>query len=247
MSNVQKQLDKILPLVEKPARYIGGELNSVIKEPAADMLRFAFCFPDTYEIGMSYVGMQLLYYLVNKEEKLWCERVFAPAKDMAEQMRQNGVFLFTLESKTPVRECDVLGFTLQYELGYTNVLLCLKEAGIPLLSSERSEDDPIIIAGGPCSFNLEPLADFIDIVLVGDGEVQLVKLLELIRQCKLKGMKRKDIIEEALAVPGAYVPAFYECEYDENGKYLRHRKLNDKAPDRVLRDFVSDLNDVDYP
>ncbi len=247
MSNVQKQLDKILPLVEKPARYIGGELNCVIKEPAPDMLRFAFCFPDTYEIGMSYVGMQLLYYLVNKEEKLWCERVFAPAEDMAEQMQKNGVFLFTLESKTPVRECDVLGFTLQYELGYTNVLLCLKEAGIPLLSSERSEDDPIIIAGGPCSFNLEPLADFIDIVLVGDGETQLVKLLELIRQCKLKGLKKKDILEEALSVPGVYIPSFYECEYDENGRYLRHRKLNEKAPGRVLRDFVSDLNDVDYP
>lgn len=238
MNNVQTKLDKILPKVEKPARYIGGELNQVIKKDAEDMLRFAFCFPDTYEIGMSYVGLQLLYYLVNKEEKLWCERVFAVAKDMAEQMKQEGVPLFTLESKTPVKECDVVGFTLQYELAYTNILLCLDQAGIPLLSKDRTEDDPIIIAGGPCCYNPEPFAKFIDVVQVGDGEEQLVQLLELARQRKINNWTKQDFFEKAVKIQGVYIPAFY----DDN-----HKKLNDNAPDRVLRSFLPDLNTVDYP
>ena len=238
MNNVQTKLDKILPKVEKPARYIGGELNQVIKKDAEDMLRFAFCFPDTYEIGMSYVGLQLLYYLVNKEEKLWCERVFAVAKDMAEQMKQEGVPLFTLESKTPVKECDVVGFTLQYELAYTNILLCLDQAGIPLLSKDRTEDDPIIIAGGPCCYNPEPFAKFIDVVQVGDGEEQLVQLLELARQRKINNWTKQEFFEKAVKIQGVYIPAFY----DDN-----HKKLNDNAPDRVLRSFLPDLNTVDYP
>ncbi len=238
MSSVQTQLDKILPKVEKPARYIGGELNQVIKKESDDMLRFAFCFPDTYEIGMSYVGLQLLYYLVNKEEKLWCERVFAPARDMAEEMKKAKVPLFTLESKTPVKECDVLGFTLQYELGYTNILMCLDEAEIPLLSKDRTEDDPIVIAGGPCCFNPEPFADFIDVIQVGDGEEQLIELLELARQKKLNGWSKLEFLEKAVKIQGIYVPSFYN---------KNHQKLNKNAPDRVLRAFVKDLNAVDYP
>ncbi|MDO5332147.1 MAG: B12-binding domain-containing radical SAM protein, partial [Bacillota bacterium] len=238
MSSVQEQLDRILPKVEKPARYIGGELNQVVKKDSSDILRFAFCFPDTYEIGMSYVGLQLLYYLVNKEEKLWCERVFAPAKDMAEQMKLANVPLFTLESKTPVKECDVFGFTIQYELGYSNILLCLDEAGIPLLSKDRTEEDPIVIAGGPCCFNPEPFAEFIDVVQVGDGEEQLIELLELARQRKLNGWTKQEFYEKAVKIQGIYIPAFY----DDN-----HKKLNENAPDRVLRSFVQDLNEVDYP
>ncbi len=238
MSSVQLQLDKILNKVEKPARYIGGELNQVVKKDSPDMLRFAFCFPDTYEIGMSYVGLQLLYYLVNKKEKLWCERVFAPAKDMAEAMKSAGVPLFTLESKTPVKECDVVGFTLQYELGYTNILMCLDEAGIPLLSKDRTENDPIIIAGGPCCFNPEPFADFIDVVQVGDGEEQLLELLELARQRKINSWTKKEFLERAVKIQGIYVPSFY----DEN-----HNKLNPNAPDKVTRAFLADLNNIDYP
>ena len=248
MNSLETKLQHILPKAEKPARYIGGERNSVIKNDDPDMLRFAFCFPDTYEIGMSFVGLQLLYYLVNKEEKLWCERVFSPAKDMAELMEKEGIPLYTLESKTPVKECDVFGLTLQYELAYSNVLLALKQAGIPLLSKDRTEDDPIVIAGGPCAYNIEPLADFIDVCLVGDGEKQLIEFLELARDRKIKGYSKKEFFEKAAStIRGVYVPSFYECEYDENGKYLRHKKLNDKAPDRVLRAFVSDLNEVDFP
>ncbi len=238
MSSVQNKLDKILPKAEKPARYIGGELNQVIKAESDDLLRFAFCFPDTYEIGMSYVGLQLLYYLVNKEEKLWCERVFAPAKDMAKLMEENSVPLFTLESKTPVKECDVLGFTVQYELSYSNILMCLKQAGLPLLSKDRNEEDPIIIAGGPCCFNPEPFAEFIDVIQVGDGEEQLIELLKLARQRKINHWTKREYLEKAVEIQGIYVPEFY----DDN-----HNKLYDKAPDKVLRSFLKDMNSVDYP
>ncbi len=247
MSSVQKQLDRLLPKVEKPARYIGGELNSVVKEAREDMLRFAFCFPDSYEIGMSYVGLQLLYYLVNKHEDLWCERAFAPAKDMAREMEAAGVPLYTLESKTPLRECDVIGFTLQYELCYTNILYMLKLAGVPLRAADRAEDDPVVIAGGPCCFNAEPVADFFDIVQVGDGEEQLIEILELARQRKLEGWSREELLRRACSVQGIYVPSFYEPLYGEDGRYAGYKKLFEGAPDVVLREFLDDLNTVDYP
>ncbi len=245
--DLHKELDRLLPRVEKPAQYIGGERNSVYKEISPDLLRFAFCFPDTYGIGMSYVGLQLLYYLVNRREHLWCERVFAPQRDMCDAMREAGVPLFTVESKTPVREMDVFGFTLQYELGYSNVLLCLDLAGLPLRSKDRGEDDPIVIAGGPCAFNPEPLADFLDLIMVGDGEEQLPDVLELARQRKLQGWSKREYLIRAAQIPGVYVPAFYEPVYDDAGRFTGHSKLEPSAPDRVLRAFVDDLDRVDYP
>ena len=183
-NEVQEKLDRILPRVEKPARYIGEEPNSVIRAPREGELRFAFCFPDSYEIGMSYLGMQILYHGLNRTDFCYCERAFAPGKDMIDEMRAEGLPLFTLETKTPLSQFDMIGFTLQYELCYTNILLMLNLAGIPLNAKDRGEDDPIIVCGGPCAFNAEPLADFFDIVLVGDGELQLKELAKLAHQRK---------------------------------------------------------------
>ena len=169
-NNVQQKLDVLLPRVTKPARYIGGEPYQISKKEGEFDIRFAFCFPDTYEIGMSFMGLQLLYHLVNKTKHTFLERVFMPDTDMEEEMRKSNLPLYTLESKTLVKDCDIVGFTLQYELSYTNVLNMLDLAGIPMLTKDRTEDDPIVVAGGPCAFNVEPLADFFDIVMIGDGE-----------------------------------------------------------------------------
>ena len=165
--NISRELDTLLKKVEKPARYIGGEINTVSKNPEDVKVRFAFAFPDTYEIGMSYTGLQLLYNILNKDNDIYCERVFAPAMDMEEQMKASGMELFTLETKTPVREMDFIGFTLQYEMSYTNIINMLKLGGIAPLAADRTEEDPVIIVGGPCAYNPEPLADIVDIVCVG--------------------------------------------------------------------------------
>ena len=172
-------IEKILPLVNKPGRYSGGEYNITIKDKNAVKLRFAFCFPDSYEIGMSNLGMQILYHCLNSEKDVWCERVFAPWTDMEEQMRKNNIPLFALESRDAVAEFDIVAFTLQYELCYSNVLNMLELAGIPLLSKDRGEDSPIILGGGPCAFNAEPVADFFDIFSVGEGEEALPELARL--------------------------------------------------------------------
>ena len=173
---IDKNLDRLLKKAEKPARYIGGEVNSITKDPESVNLRFGFAFPDTYEIGMSYMGMQILYNILNKNENIYCERIFAPAIDMEELMRAEGRELFTLETFTPVKELDMLGFTLQYELSYTNVLNMLELGGIPIYSRDRDDGFPVIIAGGPCAYNPEPLAEFIDVFLIGDGEELLEKV-----------------------------------------------------------------------
>ena len=179
MSSVQKKLDLVLPRIEKPARYIGGEPYSVVRQPAGDVLRFCFCFADSYEIGMSYMGMQILYNILNKTEHTYCERAFTPAEDMIAEMEKEGIPLFTIETKTPLSEMDMIGFTLQYELGYSNILLMLKLAGIPIDSKDRGEDDPLVVAGGPCAFNPEPLADFFDLFYIGEGETVYFKLLDV--------------------------------------------------------------------
>ena len=168
--SIDTQLEKMLRKVEKPARYTGGEVNSVKKDPEQVSVRFGFAFPDTYEIGMSYMGMQILYNILNRNEKIYCERIFAPAEDMEALMREEGRKLFTLETFTPVDELDIVGFTLQYELSYTNVLNILDLSGMPLHSADRGEEFPVIVAGGPCAYNPEPLADFIDLFMIGDGE-----------------------------------------------------------------------------
>ncbi len=240
-------LDRLLPKVEKPARYIGGEIHSIVKRPGPDTVRLAFCFPDSYEIGMSYLGMQILYHCLNKSEHVYCERSFAPAKDMAAEMEKTGMPLYTLETKTPLGDMDIIGFTLQYELCYTNILMMLKQSGLSVNAADRAEDDPLIVAGGPCAFNAEPLADFLDLVMVGDGEEQFPQLCELYYKKKQTGMSKLDFLKEACLMPGIYVPSFYQPEYDENGRYTGYRKLYDKAPDTVMKAVISDLNDVDFP
>ena len=247
MSNVQKELDKLLLKVEKPARYIGGELHSIIKDADGCDIRFAFCFPDTYEIGMSYMGLNILYHLLNKEDKVYCERCFTPARDMMDAMQQAGVPLFTLETKTPLKEMDFVGFTLQYELSYSNILAMLKLAGIPLLAADRTEDDPIIIVGGPCAFNAEPLADFLDVVLIGDGEELLPEVCRIRADFKKQGRSKLEFYREICKLQGVYIPSFYEPIRDESGKYTGMRKLEECAPDRVLKAIVDDINTVDFP
>lgn len=240
---ISKELDKLLKKVEKPARYIGGEINSVDKAPEQIRLRFGFAFPDTYEIGMSYMGMQILYHVLNKEEDVYCERIFAPAMDMEALMRQEQMELFTLETKTPVKALDFLGFTLQYELSFTNILNMLDLSGLPLLSSERNDDMPIVVAGGPCAYNPEPLADIIDVFLIGDGE----ELLPEICRRRREGQSKEAYLKEICKLPGVYVPRFYEIEYKDDGTIREVKKLYDGAPDRIERALLEDLDHADFP
>ncbi|MBN7772550.1 TIGR03960 family B12-binding radical SAM protein [Clostridium aminobutyricum] len=241
-------LDNILKRVEKPARYIGGELNSVSKEPQETTTRFCFAFPDTYEIGMSYLGMQILYHILNKEEHIFCERAYCPGLDMEAILREEHIPLFTLESKTPIKEMDFVGFTLQYELSFTNILNILDLSGIPFLREERGDAFPIVIAGGPCAFNPEPLADIVDIFLIGDGEEILVTLFNEYQASKGAGETREEFYKRVVKLQGVYIPKFYEPMYnEENGQIERIEKLYDDAPDRVLRCIISDINAVDFP
>ncbi len=241
--SIDIQLKNMLRKVEKPARYTGGEVNSVKKDPAQVDVRFGFAFPDTYEIGMSYMGMQILYNILNNNESIYCERIFAPAEDMEALMRAEGRKLFTLETFTPVNELDFVGFTLQYELSYTNVLNILNLSGIPLHSKDRSEGFPIIIAGGPCAYNPEPLADFIDLFIIGDGEEVLEKICLLRMHCSSK----KEFLQKACKMQGVYVPAFYEPIYNEDGTIKEIKKLYKEAPDRVKRAIVKDLDHAEFP
>ena len=244
---IRDKLDSILKQVEKPGRYAGGEINSVRKSEDEVRERFAFAFPDLYEIGMSYLGMQILYKAVNDEEGLYCERVFAPGADMEELMRKEGLPLFTLETKTPVREAHVLGFTLQYEMSYTTVLDMLDLAGLPLLAKDRGEDEPVVAAGGPCAFNPEPLADFVDIFLIGDGEELLPQVLKLHADCRAAGLDKRGFLREAAKLTGVYVPSFYEPCYNEDGTIKSLRKLEAKAPDAVRKSILADIENAPFP
>lgn len=240
---IDKELDAILKKVEKPARYIGGEVNSITKDPEKVSVRVGFAFPDTYEIGMSYMGLQILYDILNKNDDIYCERVFAPAADMEELMRQEGRELFTLETFTPVKDLDILGFTLQYELSYTNLLNMLELGNIPLRSSNRNDDYPVIVAGGPCAYNPEPLADFVDVFLIGDGEELLEKVCMAKRDCRTK----EDFLKEICAFDGVYVPGFYDVEYNDDGTVKGFKKLWNGAPDRVKRAVLEDLDRAEFP
>lgn len=240
---IDKELQNILNRVEKPARYIGGEVNSVIKDTDSAAVRFGFTFPDTYEIGMSYMGMQILYNILNKNDEIYCERIFAPAPDMEKIMREQGRELFTLETLTPVKELDMLGFTLQYELSYTNILNILELGNIPLLREERDDSCPVIVAGGPCAFNPEPLADFIDVFMAGDGEELLEQICLIKKECRTKN----EFFEAICHLDGIYIPAFYEPVYNDDGTIARIEKLNSKAPDRVKRALIKDLDNAEFP
>lgn len=245
--NLQPKLNHLLKQVEKPARYIGNENHIVIKDPSRVKARFAFAFPDLYEIGMSYMGLQILYHILNVQEDVYCERVFAPAPDMEELMRADGVPLFTLETKTPVKEMDFFGFTLQYEMSFTSILDMLDLAGIPLLAAERQEEDPVIVAGGPCAYNPEPLADFVDVFLIGDGEESLPALMEKYIEGKERGLSKRAFLEEIAGDTGVYVPSLYAVTYHEDGTVKAYEPLTEKAPARVQRCILDDIETVDFP
>lgn len=240
-------LERLLKQVEKPASYIGEELNMVRKDPENVNVRFAFAFPDTYEIGMSYLGMQILYDCMNKMEDVYCERVFAPASDMEELMRSENVPLFTLESKTPLDEMDVVGFTLQYEMSFTNILNMLDLAGISVLKEERGEDAPLIIAGGPCAYEPEPLADFIDAFLIGDGEELICEFCSVLRDAKKTGKTRLETLQDLAGLQGVYVPQFYDVLYNADGTIKEFVKIDDHAPDKVTRALIKDIQDISFP
>ena len=238
--------DDILFRVEKPARYIGGELNSIIKDPQKVDIRFAMCFPDVYEVGMSHLGMKILYHIMNKREDTYCERVFAPWPDMEKLMRENGVLLYALESKEPIKNFDFIGFTLQYEMSYTNILNMLDMAGLAIRASERGEDDPIVILGGPCAYNPEPLYDIGDLFQIGEGEEVIDEVLDLYNSMKGKYSK-SEILREMAKIRGIYVPSLYEVEYKEDGTIKSFRPKYEDVPAQVVKRFIPDINDNPYP
>ena len=240
------ELESLFMQVQKPARYTGGELNSVVKEKTPELIRFAFCFPDLYEVGMSHLGMKILYGLYNEQEDVWCERVFAPDTDMEALMREKGIPLFGLESRDPIREFDFIGFTLQYELSFTGVLNMLDLAGVPLHACDRDDDCPLVVGGGPCVCNPEPLADFFDLFILGEGEEVNLELVELYRRHKRDGFHRTAYLKEAAQIEGVYVPSLYQVAYCEDGT-IRSVTPLDGAPERVRKRIMTDLDSTYYP
>ena len=241
-----KKQEQLFNKVQKPARYTGGEVNSVIKDKSSVKFRYAFCFPDNYEIGMSHLGMKILYSLVNAREDAWCERVFAPWTDMEEEMRKADVPLFALESGDSLSEFDMIGFTLQYELSYSNVLNMLDLGKIPLRSRDRQSLTPIVVGGGPCACNPEPLADFFDIFLPGEGEEVTNELIDLLMVHKEKGSSKLEFLRDAAKIEGVYVPTFYEVSYNADGT-ISAVTPKEGAPVKVKKRIISDLDKVYYP
>lgn len=245
--NLSDRIESLLMQVQKPARYMGGEFNSVMKNPDEVDVRFAFLFPDTYEVGMSHLGMKILYHTINKRADAWCERVFSPWVDMAELMRKNDVPLFSLESRTPISEFDLLGVTLQYEMSFTNILDALDMAGLPLRAADR-HDGPFVIVGGPCAFNAEPLAPFVDLVALGDGEEETHQVIDCYREWKASGAPREAFLKKAAGIRGVYVPSLYDVSYNEDGTVASIApKAGSGAPEIVYKAMVSDLTAADYP
>lgn len=241
------QIEALLEQVQKPVRYMGGELNSVIKSFDDVKIRYCFGFPDVYEVGMSHVGSRILYDIINKREDALCERVFMPWVDMADLMREKGIPLFSLESRMPVRSFDMLGITLQYEMSYTNILEMLDLAGIPLHSEDRTWADPIVIAGGPCAFNPEPLYHFIDAFSIGDGEISTLETIDVVRRCKENGMTREECLFELSQLPGVYVPSLYEATYNPDGTLASFGPTREGVPAIVRKNMVPDLDSAEYP
>lgn len=241
-----KEIEKFLLKVQKPGRYTGGELNSIVKDKSKVDIRYAFCFPDTYEIGMSHLGMKILYSLVNAREDAWCERVFAPWVDMEEVMRENNIPLYALESGDAIKDFDILGFTMQYELSYTNVLNMLDLAGLPVRAKERTALTPIVIAGGACVCNAEPMAEFFDITLPGDGEEVTNELIDLLKEYKAKGATKQEFLVAAAQIKGVYVPSLYEVEYNEDNTVKSVTPTNG-APEKVVKRNVANLDEMFAP
>lgn len=240
-------LDEILLQVEKPARYIGNEINMVVKNPSDVDIRFAFCFADTYEVGMSHLGLQILYYFLNRREDTYCERVFAPWFDMEEKMRENNIPLFALETGDSIAKFDFVGFTLQYEMSYTNIINMLDLAGISIWSKDRGENEPIIIAGGPCAYNPEPLADIIDIFYIGEGEVSYDEFLDMYKEHKKNGGTKEEFLIKALSIEGIYIPKFYDVAYNEDNTIKSFTPNHPNAPKKIKKVIVKDLDKVFYP
>ena len=239
--------DEILMTIEKPARYIGGEVNAVMKDKEKVDIRFAMCFPDVYEIGMSHLGIQILYDMFNKREDTWCERVYSPWNDMDKVMREQQIPLFALESQDPIKDFDFLGITIQYEMCYTNILQVLDLAQIPLEASQRTKEHPFVIGGGPCTYNPEPLADFFDLFYIGEGEVQYDALLELYKEWKVSDASREDFLKKASQIPGIYVPSLYSVSYKEDGTIDKMIPLCPEAPEKVKKQLVLDVTTSSYP
>ncbi len=239
--------DKILLQVEKPARYIGNEVNSIMKEPDKIAVRFAMCFPDVYEIGMSHLGIQILYDMLNQFEDTWCERVYSPWPDLDAIMRREQIPLFALESQDSIRNFDFLGITIQYEMCYTNILQILDLSGIPLLAVDRSWEDPIVIGGGPCVYNPEPIADFFDIFYIGEGETQYRALLDLYKNCRHQNLSREEFLKKAAQLSGMYVPQFYEVNYQEDGRIKSFVPKFAELPVMITKELVTDLTNTYYP
>ena len=239
--------DDILMKIEKPARYIGGEVNAVTKNPDDVQVRFAMCFPDVYEIGMSHLGIQILYDMFNRRDDVWCERVYSPWVDLDKVMREEKIPLFALESQDPVRDFDFLGITIQYEMCYTNILQVLDLSGIPLHAKDRTEEDPIVIGGGPCAYNPEPIAEFFDMFYIGEGETVYNELLDTYKENKKNGGSRMDFLEKACQIDGIYVPAFYDVTYHEDGTIDQFFPVNEQAPSVIHKQVVMDVTNTTYP
>ncbi|MCM1105760.1 MAG: TIGR03960 family B12-binding radical SAM protein [Blautia sp.] len=238
--------DEILLKIEKPARYIGNEVNAVKKDPAGK-LRFAFCFPDVYEIGMSHLGIQILYDMFNRREDVWCERVYSPWPDLAAILKEKNIPLFCLESQEPVKNADFLGITLQYEMCYTNVLQVLDLSRIPLLAKDRGEDMPIVIGGGPCAYNPEPVADFFDCFYIGEGENRYDELFALYKRMRGEGKCRAEFLREAAKLEGIYVPSLYEVRYHEDGTIAAFTPKYPDIPGSIRRQVMTELSAAVYP
>lgn len=243
----REKIEKILPSVQKPARYIGGEHGSVVKDKNKVSVRFAFCFPDTYDVGMSHLGMKILYGLKNAVEDYWCERVFQPEPDYEQKMREEGILLYGLESLEPIKDFDFIGFTLQYELSYTNVLNMLDLAGVPLHARDRKDLSPIVVGGGPCVCNPEPLADFFDLFILGEGEKVNLELMELYKAMKQKGAGKEEFLLSAAKIEGVYVPGFYDFEYNSDGTVRSCIPNRNGVPQSVKKRVIEDYDKVYYP
>ena len=243
---VSKEVEKLLLKVQKPGRYVGGELNEVIKDKKKVDCRFAFCFPDTYEVGMSHLGMKILYSLMNAVPYIWCERVFAPWVDMEEEMVKHNIPLYALESGDPVSDFDFIGFTLQYELSFTNMLNMLRLSGVPIKSCDRKELKNIVVAGGPCACNPEPIADFVDIFFIGEGEEVDLEVIELFRRCRAEGKSKQEFLELSSKIEGVYVPALYDVTYNEDGTIKSFTPKGD-APAKIHKRIMLDMDKSFYP
>jgi len=244
---LKQKIENILPFVEKPARYTGGELNSVIKDKNSVDIRVAFCFPDVYEVGMSHLGMKILYSLLNRRDDTWCERVFAPWVDMEDKMRENGIPLYALESMDPICDFDFVGFTLQYEMSYSNILNMLSLANIPLLQKDRKDGDPFVMMGGPCAYSAECLAPFADFFQLGEGEAIMDECMDVYKKWKESGAPRSEFLKMVSQVPGIYVPSFYDISYNDDGTVKAIEPIADFVPKTVRKCVVENLDDAFYP